>query len=235
MHPIFRQSMRLALPRMLNHPFHKGLETGSLEFKKFDYFLRQDALYLQGYGKSLNQIAKRIEKINDKELFVSLSDYICKTESNMHQKALSPHGFFSKSLKDSVAPGSAVSAYLGFIQQNVACQTVEVSVASMLPCFVMYAEMGLHMKRAGFNTGNIYVKWLQTYAGEQFVGHANTLSAFASQMAYSADLKLLIKMQQAFERSIEHEIDLWDETCEYASYSRKERPGVRGIQPSIRI
>ena len=60
-----------ALPiftKILKHPFIRGLADGTLPQDVFAFYIRQDALYLESYARTLSLIAARLPKQEQRDL-----------------------------------------------------------------------------------------------------------------------------------------------------------------------
>ena len=66
---------KAALPsfkKILKHPFVTGLADGTLPQDVFAFYIRQDALYLESYARTMSIIASRLPKQEQRDLMTSL-------------------------------------------------------------------------------------------------------------------------------------------------------------------
>lgn len=218
-YPRLIQPIYAALPNLLKHPFHVGLQNGTLDQRVFDHFLRQDILYLRAYSRVLKQISHRIELDRDKKLFIELSEYIAQTEIKSHKHFLNSHRFFPNPRISTLKESEAASDYIKFLQRSVQHHPVEISIASVLPCFVIYKELGRLLTAEEISRNNPYHFWLRTYASQRFVNFTDDLTSTTHMLAEKCDNKSHEEMIKAIEQSIHLETSLWDEAVKQSTSS----------------
>ncbi|GAB3256579.1 bifunctional hydroxymethylpyrimidine kinase/phosphomethylpyrimidine kinase [Kineosporia babensis] len=170
-------------------PFLAGLADGSLDRSAFTAYLAQDAQYLDGYATVLFRLAQLAGE-PDERAFWSAAAAACLTaESALHRTWLDGH----------VAELDPVTGdYLAHLDQAVAAG-YEQGVAAVLPCYWMYAEVGVRLAPAA--AGNPYREWIDTYAAPLFVQSAEQARVITDRVAARASLVVREQMGQAFERS----------------------------------
>ena len=79
---------KAALPsfkKILVHPFVTGLADGTLPQDVFAFYIRQDALYLESYARTMSIIASRLPKQEQRDLMTSLIKDTLAAERSMHE------------------------------------------------------------------------------------------------------------------------------------------------------
>ena len=74
--------------RIIEHPFVGELAAGSLSEERFRYYLRQDALYLDGYARRLAHIAARLTRKEHTEAFLHFALEGIEVERALHASFL---------------------------------------------------------------------------------------------------------------------------------------------------
>ena len=85
---------KTALPvfhRILVHPFITGLADGTLPQDVFAFYVRQDALYLESYARTMSLIAARLPKQEQRDLMTGFIKDTLAVERSMHELYQSMH------------------------------------------------------------------------------------------------------------------------------------------------
>lgn len=175
------QAWNEALPiynKILELPFIKELIDGTLSNDKFLFYIQQDALYLAEYGKVLTGIASRLSNPAHIEAFIHFAG-----DSMAVEKAL--HESFKEVLGgEAIAePSPSCLLYTSFLLRQIATSPIEVILASVLPCFRIYKEVGDYILANQSKENNPYQSWIDTYGGEDFARSVQTALAIADELA----------------------------------------------------
>ena len=121
--------------RILEHPFVHELAAGTLPAEKFRFYIRQDALYLDGYARRLAHIAARLPRKEQTETFLHFALEGIEVERALHAQFLDG---------GHPSPGEISPACLLYtsVLDAQATAPVEVEAAALLPCFVVYQRVG---------------------------------------------------------------------------------------------
>lgn len=201
------------LPRIHEHPFNTELYRGVLSKEVFNAFLAQDKLYLRAFSAVLNKIALRLSDTEQKQIFYRLSEDAFRTQDNLHHKYLKCAGsnrlFYHHELM-ATKPISSVSTYIDYLHNTVDFEPIPQAVASCLPCFCIYSDLGLGMKRKGIDKSNPYSLWIESYSKQEFLKSKEVIVAVANQLSAQLDDVEKKKMIGAFVKSTHFEILFWD-------------------------
>ncbi len=187
------------------HPFNLALEQGSLPLQSFREFLEQDKLYLQDFSRALDCVAQRMENIQQRDIIQNIADDILKAEINFHHKYLrhypSPN-FFQPQLKN-----PTVASYTQFLLCNAQSVSIHVAIASLVPCFYIYSQLGLHMQ---IQSPNPFQSWLASYTNPRFLNTTQEIIRLTNDLAKDVNSEAQEQMITAFIKSTEFEIKFWD-------------------------
>ncbi|MCX7788043.1 MAG: thiaminase II [Spirochaetes bacterium] len=201
----FWESIRDLYTAIIQHPFNRELAQGTLSRDRFLYYLQQDALYLLDYGKALSILAARSETPERRRDFIRFASGIFTVEEGMHQIYFTEYG-----VKDPIQTKSpACFAYTNFLLATVSLRSYEEGVASILPCFWVYREVGLSIYR-GMVKPNPYERWIETYAGNEFGEATERAIEVLEETLLSASEGTRNRMLQAFLTSTRLEWLFWD-------------------------
>ena len=174
--------------RQREHPFVVALGNGSLPRANFEFYIRQDALFLDELSKTFAYAITKTTKHEEMEQF---GKYVLNTllvEAELHCRygerfELTP----AEMAATPMAPTNY--AYTRHLLSIAATGTLPELLTAVLPCAWIYAEVGRHLvDNASPASDHPYMDWLATYASPDFdaVGvwirkqldtYANTLRA----------------------------------------------------------
>ena len=132
------EAWEAALPtfeKILSHPFVGALAAGTLPAERFRFYIRQDALYLDGYARRLAHVAARLPRKEQTEAFLHFALDGIAVERALHAQFLAG---------ERPTPGEMSPTCLLYtsVLEAQATAPVEVEAAAVLPCFVVYQRVG---------------------------------------------------------------------------------------------
>jgi len=148
---------------ILSHPFIKGLTDGTLEEEKFRYYILQDLLYLKEFGKVLAVLSAKADKIEDAEVFINHVTQALGVEKALHEYFIS----LWKVDVSKVNPSPTNLLYTSYLLSTVYSRPFYEGVATVLPCYWVYMEVGKELKKRG-SPNPLYKRWIDTYGGEEY-------------------------------------------------------------------
>lgn len=191
---------------ILDHPFIKELSAGTLPREKYIHYLSQDSLYLREYFRVLAHIASRLEDSSHAESFLRFALDGILVERSMHSLFLDHEGGSERVSEKS----PACELYTSFLKSH-ALEPVETEAAAVLPCFVVYLKVGLHILATAKNLdGNPYREWILTYADEAFRKSTERAVEICNELAQNASPTLRRRMSGAFREATRLEWLFWD-------------------------
>ena len=194
--PIFQQT--------IVHPFLKSLMDGSLDRETFHFYLGQDALYLDDFGKVLAGLALKSPNRRHVENFLRFAGDTIAVERELHRSFLGQFDF------SAARPSPTCLLYTSFMHRQLALAPLETAVATVLPCFWIYKEVGDFILAAPQTPGNPYQGWIDTYGGEEYGQAVTQAVAMADELAEAAGPDLRREMTDAFVLCSKMEWMFWD-------------------------
>ncbi|HMO51636.1 MAG TPA: TenA family protein [Kiritimatiellia bacterium] len=187
-----------------DHPFNRDLAGGRLDPARFAFYVQQDSLYLRDYARALALLAAKAptpEIANDLMTYAQGGIAV--------EQAL--HGTFFRQF--AIGPAErqepACFAYTQFLLAATALESYEVGLAAVLPCFWIYREVGLAIKKTAASP-NPYQAWIDTYSDDTFGLAVQRMLEITEQAAATASPPLQDAMRDAFARSTACEWWFWD-------------------------
>lgn len=181
----------------------KGLMNGTLDREKFLFYLGQDALYLDDFGKVLAGIAVKSPSRSHVEDFLKFSGDTIAVERELHRSYLG-------SVDSAATPSPTCLLYTSFMHRQLALAPLEVAVASVLPCFWVYQAVGDYLLSQTPVSENPYQSWIDTYGGEEYGQAVKKAIAIANELADQTTSEIRGEMTRAFTMATRMEWMFWD-------------------------
>lgn len=194
---------------ILEMPFIKELSDGSLPQEKFHFYMAQDSLYLEHFGRSLSLIAAKIPDLQDVLTFMQFAENAIVVENALHESYFKDFGLTDKGVLQ-----PACHHYIHFLRSTAALESVEIAVAAVLPCFWIYREVGNYIYKTRNTVDNPYEKWIATYAGEEFSQAVDQAISICDRLAENSTQETKEKMSEAFIMATRLEYYFWEAAYE---------------------
>ena len=194
--------------------FVKELSEGTLSKDKFEFYIKQDKLYLIEFAKVLSMISAKINDIEDSNKFLIYAKDMMDVERELH------NGFIElfENEEDLKASPSCL-LYTGYLHTILNTAPLCVIVASVVPCFWIYQEVGKHILNTQNKNNNIYQEWINTYASEDYENVVKDILRILDKLAEKANKEEKEEMLEAFKKASALEWMFWD-----SAYKLEEWP-----------
>lgn len=195
------------LQQVYAHPFNIALSNGTLPKDVFETFLRQDILYLIDFSQALQYLAPRLSEKKHNELCSELSAYVLKEMPFLYDfPSYSDTPSFFQPRRILVKKNEAVTNYTHFLIDNAKNKPIEIAVASILPCFYLYSELGKQMAKND-QDNNPYKEWIESYTHPVFLSYTQQFIDIFDTVATECEQENMIN---ALKEATGFEIKLWD-------------------------
>ncbi|MCJ8152722.1 thiaminase II [Chryseobacterium sp. SSA4.19] len=194
---------------ILTMPFILKLSDGSLPIEKFQFYMAQDSLYLEHFGRALSLIAARAHHIGDTLAYMRYAETAILVENALHESYFEDFGLTEKGKMQ-----PACHHYVHFLKSTAALDPVEVGMASVLPCFWIYKKVGDHICSHIQAENNPYQKWIDTYGSEEFAEAVNKAIVICDRIAEGTTPAIREKMTEAFITASIMEYHFWEAAYE---------------------
>lgn len=191
--------------RIINMPFIRELMNGTLETEKFRFYISQDSVYLEHFGKALALIAARAEQVEHCLAFIAFAQNAVIVEQSLHESYFKEFGVTGKGIAQ-----PACHHYIHFLKSTTALDAVAVGMAAVLPCFRIYKAVGDYIVQHQTGNNNPYQKWIDTYGGAAFALAVQQATAICDNIADAASEQVKAAMTEAFVTASRLEYDFWD-------------------------
>ena len=125
-----------------DHPFVQELGKGILPLNKFQYYLKQDYVFLINYCKVLALAASKSPSESMMKRWVSLLNETLNSEMDLHRNFCKDFGISISNLEKTIADTSTKN-YCDFLIENANQNSEKFIAVSLLPCQWGYQEICL--------------------------------------------------------------------------------------------
>lgn len=186
---------------MLRHPFLTGLTSGTLPKDRFEFYLKQDSLYLVAFAEALGVLASKAPRV---DWMITLNQHAIdsvKTERNLHESIL--RGASAQSM----APTNY--AYTNHLLSAVHRKPFAEGLSALLPCYWVYLEVGRELKKRGSKNAD-YQKWIDQYASDGYGKTVQLVLDMINQESARLDDGRKKACTDLFTASSRYEYQFWD-------------------------
>ena len=198
-------------PEYNNHPFVRGIETGTLDPQKFRRYIIQDYLYLNEYAKVFAVGIAKAKSLETMRLFSSVIDAIANVEMNVHKGYMAKFGVPQEEL-DSASRELANLSYTSYMLR-VAYEEGEPEIlAAILSCALSYEDIAREIVRRNPESVSheLYGSWVRTYSGEEYCGLNGVLVSFLERSAENYSESQINHLAEIFRECSLYEAGFWD-------------------------
>lgn len=191
------------------HPLVTGLGDGSLPREVFDEYMRQDALYLADYARTMGLLAHKAVDADEIAFWGVGVQGAVLAERELH----SAHVELAGLAVDSMSP--TCRAYTSFLLATASSAPYEVGVAAILPCFWIYQVVGDSLvenatRISGDLSAHPYGDWISMYSDPAFAESTAKARGIVDSLAAAASDSVRERMASAFLTACRYEFMFWD-------------------------
>tara|TARA_B100000965_G_scaffold379478_1_gene375213 strand:+ start:264 stop:926 length:663 start_codon:yes stop_codon:yes gene_type:complete len=191
------------------HPFVKELGNGLLPLDKFQYYLKQDYIFLLNYCKVLAIAASKSSSESMMKRWVSLLNETLNSEMDLHRNFCHDFGISLSNLEKTVAD-SSTNNYCNFLINN-AHQNSETFIAiSLLPCQWGYQDIAQKFVKNNLKPKSFHKIWIESYSSNEYQDVTEWLKKYVDEIGKNSSKEEIEKYDELFQLGIKFEIGFWD-------------------------
>ncbi|MDN5583219.1 MAG: bifunctional hydroxymethylpyrimidine kinase/phosphomethylpyrimidine kinase [Corynebacterium sp.] len=183
-------------------PFIRDLGAGTLEHEDFSFYLAQDALYLAAYSPGLAALAASAPDQDSALFWVKGAAECLEEEAELHRTWLGDAA--------PAHPSHVTASYTSHLVSSVHSRDHVVGAAAVLPCYWLYAEVGLALAASSVDD-NPYAAWVDTYSGDDFTSSVQQAIALVEQAFSEASPRQRAEAARAFLDASRWELEFFDQ------------------------
>jgi len=202
------------------HPFVVAMGDGTLSLERFQYYMRQDYLFLIDYARVLAIAASKSPDLASMGHWASLLDETLNSEMELHRGFCADFGITIEEL-EATAEMPATAAYTDHLLRTAYDGDIYEISAALLPCQWGYDEVAQHLaSMLKAPSGSFHARWVAGYNDPAYRELTAWLRGFVDQLGDSATVDQRDRMLNAFRASIHYEHLFWD-----AAWNMQQWPG----------
>lgn len=205
---MIRQEANEVWEANFKHPFVQGIANGTLSLESFRYYLLQDSYYLSQFARIQSIGASKAEDLSTTARMAAHAQGTYQAELSLHERFMGQLGVTKEDLQG-FEPAPTAYAYTSHLYRVAASGSLGEIIASILPCYWIYYEIGLMLKDASPDQP-IYQEWIAAYGGDWFSELVNEQLNLLDAIAETASAKEKEKMKQHFLISSQYELQFWE-------------------------
>lgn len=209
-----------------DHPFVRGLASGTLDAERFRFYQMQDARYLEAFADAASIISTRSADPVDKLWFVDAARMALVVESSLHAGYGEKLGYGPDDVRQlELTPNNR--AYQDHMISTATRGTLVEAIAALTPCPWLYIALGQHLERTHGAPADDhpYADWLRMYSDPGFDDYMRELLARLQRAADSADEASRLRAREAFLVSVRYEWMFWQQAWELQEWATVTQTG----------
>ncbi len=151
------------------HEFVRGLQTGTLPRGAFEYYLKQDYLFLIHFARAYSLAAYKADTLAQMKAATATVSALIETEMALHVQYCKEWGI-SEAEMQKIEEAPENMAYTRYVLEKGHAGDILDLYVALSPCVVGYGEIGKRLSSSPetVTEDNPYLPWIEMYAGEEY-------------------------------------------------------------------
>ena len=195
-----------------HHAFVQGIADGSLPLENFRHYLQQDYLFLIHFARAYSLAVVKADNLEDMRIASESVHTTLNTEMSLHLDYCAQWGLTEQGVVNE-PEAIANMAYTRYVLERGISGDIFDLYTALSPCAVGYAEIGQRLINdpATVREGNPYLKWIETYGGDEFLESAIGQIDMLERLSVTRfNSERLVALCQTFQAATRLEIGFWD-------------------------
>jgi thiaminase/transcriptional activator TenA len=192
------------------HPIVLGIGSGETPLENFIYFLRQDYQYLIAFSRVFAYAGAKAADLETIASFARLMQGTLEVEMALHRNFCAKFDLTPQDL-EATEPSPTTVGYSSFLLSIAQSGTVADILASILPCFWGYLQIGERLAQASTpDTQPLYAEWIATYTAQEYVELCAWLRSLFDRLTVGARPDDLARYRRLFLTGSRYEYLFWE-------------------------
>ncbi|GAA0432021.1 thiaminase II [Lentibacillus halophilus] len=218
-----KEATRESWKKSLNHPFVQGIVNGDLPLEVFKNYILQDIYYLKHYGKVHAIAASQADDFKHTAILADKARVTAQAELTVHHE----HAKILNITEEDMAnfkPAPTAYAYTSHLYRAAMSGNLAQSVAAMLPCYWLYADIGKINENAAPEP-DIYRNWIKMYASDQFQDSTNEMIDLLNTLVENMNEQEKEKVKEQFVIAKAYELQFWEMSYTFETWLSESEQG----------
>ena len=198
-------------PEYNNHPFVKGMETGTLDPEKFRHYIIQDYLYLNEYTKVFALGVTKAKSLGTMRLCASIIEAIANVEMDIHRGYMGRLNVSQEEI-DSTKRELENLSYTSYMLRVAYDEGEAEILAAILSCALSYEDIAKAIVRNNPDSVNheLYGNWIKCYSGEEYCSANRVMVSALEEAVKDYSDSQLEHIAEIFRECSLYEMGFWD-------------------------
>lgn len=201
------------------HPFIIGISDDTLELDRFQFWLRQDYLYLIDYARLFGVGMSRAPDLATITTLAQLGHEILHTEMDLHRSYAAEFGILREELESDIKSPTC-QGYTDFLLRTATIGDFPELMGALLPCLWGYAEVGERLARTSVAEGGRYQAWIEMYASDEFQQLGAWGRSVTDTVCEGLPASAMRRVEEAFLTSSRYELAFWQMAWDRERWAR---------------
>lgn len=215
-----REATKESWNKSLNHPFVQGIVNGDLPLETFKNYILQDIYYLKHYGKVHAIAASQAEDFKITAMLADKARFTAEAELTVHKTHADILNISEEDIKK-FKPAPTAYAYTSHLYRATMSGNLAHSIAAILPCYWLYADIGKVNENSKPNT-DIYRNWIEMYASDWFQNSTNEMIQLLDSLVEDMNEKEKEKVKEQFVIAKDFELHFWEMSYTFEDWLSKK-------------
>jgi len=193
-----------------DHPFVLAMRDGTLPLEKFQYFMRQDYLFLVDYCRVVAIASAKSRDVDPMARWASLLDETLNSEMALHRSFCADFGISESELAATALMPTTAAYADHLLRAAYDGDALSIAVA-VLPCQWGYDEIGRMLERESKAApGSFHARWAAGYAAAEYREMTAWLRSFADDAGAAVSTARRSELLKLFRASTRYEYLFWE-------------------------
>ena len=160
---------------------------------------------MREYSRALASLSVKAPDAEDQVWWSQSATVAIEAESDLHRSWISAH-----EVAADTPPSPVTLGYVNMLTSTAALADYAIGAAAVLPCFWLYAEVGMHLAENNHDA-HPYNAWLSMYGGDDFVDGVRMALQSVEKALSNASEEQRAKAAEAFMYACYYEREFFDQ------------------------
>ncbi len=193
-----------------DHPFVVGIGNGTLPADRFEYYLKQDYVFLIEFSRVIAIAVAKAPTPMEMTWFSELLNETLHTEMDLHISYCQDFGLSKDEILSTPMSPTTHSYTRHMLEAAYSGNFLDAAVG-ILPCSWGYSEIGKSLLSKGLPAHSPHhSRWIEMYSSPEFESLAVTLRDIIDKATVGLPDSRLIKLEEIFIMSSRYEYRFWE-------------------------
>lgn len=194
-----------------HHEFVQGVQSGQLPEKAFQFYLKQDYLFLMHFARAYALAAYKADNLADMKAASETVTALVDTEMRLHVDYCEGWGITEAQMQ-AIEEAPENMAYTRYVlEKGMSGDILDLYVA-LAPCVIGYGDIGTRLIESGDTkrSDNPYTAWIEMYGGDEYQPVSEAAVAQIERLAETRFTEArFASLSKTFREATKLEVGFW--------------------------